>query len=83
MCVNMHYSEARQMGKKTTNFRFDQQTSEVLEHLKKQSGASSKAEVVRKALQLLNVAQAAHQRGEKLILRPSDPNSPDREILLW
>lgn len=66
-----------------TNFRFDEQTTELLEKLKNESGASSKAEVVRKALQLLSVAQAAQKNGDHLIIRSDEEEKPEREILLY
>jgi hypothetical protein len=56
-----------------TSFNIDERTDRTLEELKTHYGASSKAEVVRKAIALLNVAKAAEQPdGSVVIMRGAD-----------
>ena len=49
-----------------TTFNFDQRTEELIRELKTHFGASTKAEVLRKALKLLAVAQDVQKRGREL-----------------
>ena len=50
-------------GAVQTTFKFNRQTLDVIEQLKKEFGATSKAEVIRKALALLELARQAKQKG--------------------
>lgn len=71
------------MTAKATNFRFDEQTSDLLEQLKVDSGSASKSEVVRKALALLKIATDAKKHNERLVIQANDDHGKEREILLW
>ena len=56
-----------------TSFNIDERTDRTLEELKSHFGASSKAEIVRKAIALLNVAKDAEQPdGSVIIMRGAD-----------
>lgn len=48
------------------SFTFDTNTAELLERLKKHYNATSKAEVVRKAIALLEIARQASERGGEM-----------------
>lgn len=68
-----------------TTFKFDEQLTKTLDDLKASSSASSKAEVVRRAITLLKVVQDAAERGEKLVLRQEDADGntvKEREIII-
>lgn len=68
-----------------TTFKFDEQLSKTLEELKNASSASSKSEVVRRAITLLKVVQDATANGEKLVLRREDnagQTVKEREIII-
>lgn len=66
-----------------STFRFDEQLTKTIEDLKSSSSASSKAEVVRRAIALLKVVQDATQNGEKLILQREDNGeTKEREIII-
>ena len=55
-----------------STFKFDEQLTKTLDELKSASSASSKAEIVRRAITLLKVVQDATTNGEKLVLRNED-----------
>jgi hypothetical protein len=46
-----------------TTFKFDARTVAMIEQLKKEFGATTKAEVIRKALALLELARRAREQG--------------------
>jgi hypothetical protein len=52
-----------------TSFNVDAKLDETLESLKSYYGASSKAEVLRKAIALLKVAQESEQQDGELLIR--------------
>ena len=52
-----------------TSFNIDDRTDRTLEDLKSHFGASSKAEVVRKAIALLNVVKDAEQPDGSVIIK--------------
>jgi hypothetical protein len=52
-----------------TSFNVDDKMDRTLEELKKHYGASSKAEVLRKAVALLNVAKEAEQADGSIVIR--------------
>ena len=52
-----------------TTFKFDEKLTATLDSLKDATGASSKAEIVRRAIALFKVVQEAQQAGERVILR--------------
>ena len=51
-----------------TTFKFDPKLVQTIEDLKKNSSATSKAEIVRRAIALLKVVQEASDRGEEVVL---------------
>ncbi len=53
----------------TTTFDFDAKTEKVIKQLKKRYGATSKAEILRKALALLSTISDAEEKGAEVILR--------------
>ena len=52
-----------------TTINFDEKTEQTLEDLKHHLSAASKAEVVRRAIALLNVARAAEQPDGSVVIR--------------
>lgn len=68
-----------------STFKFDEQLTKTLDDLKSASSASSKAEIVRRAITLLKVVQDATANGEKLVLRREDKDGKtvkEREIII-
>ena len=68
-----------------STFRFDEQLTKTIEDLKSASSASSKAEIVRRAITLLKLVQDATENGEKLVLRREDEQGntlKEREIII-
>jgi hypothetical protein len=68
-----------------STFRFDEQLTKTIEELKNASSASSKAEIVRRAITLLKIVQDATSSGEKLVLRREDKEGKtvkEREIII-
>ncbi len=55
-----------------TSFNLDKRTDRTLEQLKSHYGASSKAEVVRKAIALLNVVKGAEQADGSVVIKKQD-----------
>lgn len=56
-----------------TSFKFDKKTSQILNDLKDRTGAASKAEVLRKAIALLDaVSEENLVNKKKLILEAAD-----------
>jgi hypothetical protein len=51
-----------------TTFKFDPKLVQTIEDLKNSSSATSKAEIVRRAIALLKVVQEASERGEEVML---------------
>ncbi|HEY6456499.1 MAG TPA: hypothetical protein VIY90_14595 [Steroidobacteraceae bacterium] len=68
------------MSSKMTSIVLDQRSQDAIEELRETIGATSKAEVMRRALVLLQEAARTASKGGKVILRESD--SRDREILV-
>ena len=54
-----------------TSFNIDSKMDKTLEELKQHLGASSKVEVIRKAVALLNVAKDAEQRDGSVVIKNS------------
>jgi Arc/MetJ-type ribon-helix-helix transcriptional regulator len=68
-----------------STFKFDEQLTKTLDELKNTSSASSKSEVVRRAITLLKLVQDASANGEKLVLRKEDASGhviKEREIVI-
>jgi hypothetical protein len=55
-----------------TTFKFNRQTLAIIDQLKKEFGASSKAEVIRKALALLELARQARENGGTIAVVDTD-----------
>lgn len=67
-----------------STFRFDEQLTKTLDELKNASSASSKAEIVRRAITLLKIVQDATADGGRLVLQKEDKegNIKEREIII-
>ena len=68
-----------------STFRFDEQLTKTIEELKSATSATSKAEIVRRAITLLKVVEDAKTRGEKIVLRTegaSGETIKEREIII-
>lgn len=63
-----------------TTFKFDPKLTATIEELKEATSATSKAEIIRRAIALLKVVQDAKDRGEDLVLVAED-NTQTRVIL--
>ena len=72
------------MSSTLSTFKFDQQLTDTIEALKNATTATSKAEIVRRAITLLKVVQEAKDKGEKLMLVADKPDGTkqEREIIL-
>jgi len=66
-----------------TTFKFDPKLVQTIEDLKNSSSATSKAEIVRRAIALLKVVQEASERGEEVVLVKTDgQNTVQTKIVL-
>ena len=67
----------------TTTVKFDERTSAILEELKEHFHAASKAEVLRKAIALLDVVSEADENEKEIIIRPKNRRSrePEQRLL--
>lgn len=63
-----------------TTFKFDEKLTATLDDLKEGTNASSKAEVVRRAIALMKVVQDAQRRGAEVVIR--DESGKDKVIIL-
>ncbi len=63
-----------------TTFNFDRRTEQVIEALKVHFGATTKAEILRKALALLDLAREAEEEGRGVAILDED-GQPRRVIL--
>lgn len=73
------------MSSTLSTFKFDEQLTATIEELKSATSATSKAEIVRRAITLLKVVQDAKDRGEKIVLRTEDEKGnaiKEREIIM-
>jgi hypothetical protein len=72
------------MASSLTTFKFDGEFLATIEELKKATKATSKAEIVRRAVTLLKVVQDAKEKGDKIVLRSKNAKgrSVEREIIL-
>ena len=66
---------------KRINFDVTPELDAVISYLTRQTGSSSKAELLRKSIALMKVATEAKEKGEKIIIADSDRNTIS-EILL-
>ena len=67
---------------KATSFKFDEKTTQLIDELKENSHASSRTEVLRTALYLLDLATKAQKEHKRLIIK-SDNGEPEKEILMY
>lgn len=68
---------------RTSEFRFDGRSTALLDELAEKTGSSSRSEVLRKALYLLDIAATAHHdENQKLIIRNGHDGS-EKEITLY
>ena len=65
---------------KTTTFRFDEKTMELIEQIRKRTGAASNSEALRMALRVYGTLSEATHDGEKIFLQKDDETK--REVLL-
>lgn len=66
-----------------TTFKFDEKLTQTLDELKTATGASSKAEIVRRAIALLKVVQEATQDGNEVVIRStSEKDRRERVIIM-
>ena len=63
-----------------TTFKFDSRTNNVLEELREHYGASSKAEVLRKAIALLDIAAEAEDNNQQVVV--VSPDGSDRRQVI-
>jgi hypothetical protein len=72
------------MASTLTTFKFDGRVLATIDELKKSTNATSKAEIVRRAISLLKLYQDAKDKGEKIVLRTKNAKGKDveREIIL-
>ena len=68
------------MASKTTTFKFSEEQTELIETLKEKLGASSKSEVVRKAIALLKVATDNSTEDNALTIK--DKDGKEKDIIL-
>ena len=65
-----------------STFKFDSKTDELLSGLVSRTNSLSKAEVIRKAITLLNACTTGTEQGKEVLLR--DPKTlKETGILLW
>lgn len=67
---------------KATSFKFDEKTTQLIDELKESSHASSRTEVLRKALYLLKLASQAQQEHKRLVIKGAE-GEPEKEILMY
>jgi hypothetical protein len=72
------------MASSLTTFKFDGQILATMNELKKSTNATSRAEVVRRAVTLLKLIQDAKANGEKIVVRAKNAKgrSVERELIL-
>ncbi|WP_353179918.1 ribbon-helix-helix protein, CopG family [Delftia acidovorans] len=65
-----------------TTFKFDEKLTQTLDELKTATGASSKAEIVRRAIALLKVVQEATQDGNEVVIRSTDGKDQRERVII-
>lgn len=60
---------------KATSFKFDDKTMHILDSLKERVNASSRKEVIRKALYLLDIVTRAQMDRKRIIVKGIDSDS--------
>ncbi len=66
-----------------TSFRFDEETTRLIDSLKERSRSSSRTEVLRKALYLLDLTSRAEQENKHLIIRDDGQDGAEQRILMY
>lgn len=64
--------QEREQESVQTTFKFNRETLKIIDQLKRDFGATSKAEVIRKALALLEVARQAKKSGGTIAVVDDD-----------
>lgn len=64
------------------NLMFTQPVRDRLDRLVEQTEADSMTEVIRRSLAIYESLVEAQANNEKVLLRPSNPDEPERELLL-
>jgi hypothetical protein len=72
------------MASTLTTFKFDGEFLATIEDLKRATKATSKAEIVRRAVTLLKLVQDAKDKGDTILMRSKSVGgkSTEREIIL-
>lgn len=72
------------MASSLTTFKFDREVLATIEDLKRNTKATSRAEIIRRAITLMKLVQDAKEKGETIILRSKRSNgrSIEREIVV-
>jgi hypothetical protein len=71
------------MSSSLSTFKFDQQLTDTIEELKRTTHATTKSEIVRRAIALLKVVQDAKDKGERIVLIADKGGEVrEREIVL-
>lgn len=65
-----------------TTFKFDEKLTRTLDELKTATGASSKAEIVRRAIALLKVVQEATEEGGEVVIRNSHGDDKRERVIV-
>ncbi len=65
-----------------TTFKFDEKLTKTLDDLKTATGASSKAEIVRRAIALLKVVQEAQEDGGEVVIRTTDGEDTRERVIV-
>ncbi len=55
-----------------TTFKFQRQTVDMIQRLKQDFGATSNAEIIKKALALLELAREAKERGGNMVIQDNE-----------
>ena len=69
---------------KSSTFRFDAKLTATVDDLQAHSNASSRGDVVRRAIALLKVVHEAQEKGQAVVLRQTSPEGDvvERKIVL-
>jgi hypothetical protein len=65
-----------------TSFKFDQKTIVKLDSLVSRTGATSKTEVLRKAITIMDILVRTQEECGEIVLK-GKKESPDKVLLLW
>jgi hypothetical protein len=75
-------SAAKALAARAFTFTIDETTEDVLDTLKTRLGKTSRAEVLRKAIALLDVATSAKEEGNDIAIVDKDGNLVTRILLV-